>query len=333
MGLESNIILIDASIFKVVKEYILTDRGNYGIDKRVINTKEFIFIWGTKFGDETMFYAKFQIEEIGRSDYYNEQSISWTNISTNYKIENDLSVADASFNTANSVQANSTAITPTIVVTNIASTITTTHKYKALLFNEKYIQSFRKNQKEVIELEKGWYHSSNVTVISYSLVQLGTKSLPDWVKYDPSSHAVTLDKTPNVSFPEVYEFALEYQEPTGTTTKEFNITVEPCSIDHWNLWVLGDFNKWEEWSKGYMHDEEQKWIKDGSLSQTESSIASGAVAASIAFSIGTSFTSSPSGMFSLINQFQLMILLPMTTYVHPVVVQTINGMDFSMFSF
>ena len=63
--------------------------------------------------------------------------------------------------------------------------------------------------------------------MSYSLVQLGTNLLPDWVIYNPSSHTITLDKTPSVSLPEVYEFALEYQESSGTATKEFYITIEP----------------------------------------------------------------------------------------------------------
>ena len=133
----------------------MTDRDNYGIGRRVIQNKEFIFTSGTHFGSSReIFYSKFQIEELGLSDYYQNVTISWSNISASHVIENVSPKTDAIYNTSYSVNIN----TPTIAgndILNGTPSLNITQKYKALLFNDKHNQSFRENQKEIIELEKG----------------------------------------------------------------------------------------------------------------------------------------------------------------------------------
>lgn len=60
------------------------------------------------------------------------------------------------------------------------------------------------------------------------------------------------------------------------------------------------------------------------------------IAGGVALSMGAAVLSmsSPQGAFSLLNQFQLFILLPMIgAYIPQKIVELITGMSFSMFSF
>jgi hypothetical protein len=75
---------------------------------------------------------------------------------------------------------------------------------------------------------------------------------------------------------------------------------------------------------------------DDSTSDTEGIIAKAVLAAGVAISTTASFATmaSPQGTFSMLNLFQLYILLPMIgPYIPPRVVDFITGMSFTMFSF
>ena len=74
----------------------------------------------------------------------------------------------------------------------------------------------------------------------------------------------------------------------------------------------------------------------GSFAETASTVTKGLVAAGVSMSIAVSLStmSSPQGAFSMLNQFQLFILLPMIgAYIPQNVIEVILGMDLAMFSF
>lgn len=65
-------------------------------------------------------------------------------------------------------------------------------------------------------------------------------------------------------------------------------------------------------------------------------IAQSIVAAAAVISVGAAVAtmSSPQGAFSMVNQFQLLILLPMLgTYIPNDIIQLLTGMSFTIFSF
>lgn len=69
---------------------------------------------------------------------------------------------------------------------------------------------------------------------------------------------------------------------------------------------------------------------------TQSSVAQGAVGASVAVGAATSVLSgtSPQGMWSSVNQFQLYMLVPLVgTFVHKNVLDFLAGFEFSSLSF
>ena len=324
-------VFIKPLTLEVFKEFSLTGKENFVTSRRMILNNEYILTWGSEPGYTTTFYSKYQVEELGDSTYYVENPTTWANItSPNYIILDENSLNTVTYST--SFTASKTNILGTFPKSGLLP-LTITNEYGSFESNEAYNQSFRQNQKEVIELQKDWIEDGDAFKINYDLVDLGIEQVPDWVQYDPSTYTISLDTTPNVSSLTNYQFALEYQAVNMDITKEFYISIEPCFVDFWNLCVLGNSNDWEIWDDGYRYDEKnQKW-REEIISQADTVIINASVVVSLALSFLLSSFTSSNGLFSLINQYQLLILLPMMTFIDPEVIDIIIGVDFSMLSF
>jgi len=113
--------------------------------------------------------------------------------------------------------------------------------------------------------------------------------------------------------------------------------VTPWSVKDCDLWIIQDSSIWDQCSLGlYRIKESKEWGIQTNEAQTH------VIATQVIVGIGTSVAilgsilsmSSPNSLFSLFNQFQLMILLPMIPKYFPgKLTDFILGMDFALFSF
>ena len=125
---------------------------------------------------------------------------------------------------------------------------------------------------------------------------------------------ITLNPTANVTEPTTYKFGLETTWGSESVTKNFYLTVN------------------ENPSKSTTQPQESgNSLADSSKTATKALLAAGV---SLSVVVSAASMSSPQGALSMLNQFQLFILLPMIgAYIPPNVIEVILSMDLAMFSF
>ena len=153
---------------------------------------------------------------------------------------------------------------------------------------------------------------TNTTVINYSIVQIGTNPVPSWVSLG-SNNASLVMTTPDVATNTTYTFYVQANVNGLSYLKTIKIQVIDTTI-----------------------------IKTTSTTSTPtvigilSSIMIFASAAVVFWGCLSALTgsSSTSLIWSLVNLYQLMMLLPLIgAYIHVYVVEFIKGVQFSVFSF
>jgi hypothetical protein len=163
----------------------------------------------------------------------------------------------------------------------------------------------------------------------------GGLPVPSWIKLDTVKPSIMLDPTPAVTTSTTFTFSLLTEWSFEKSYKDFYINVSPWQVEHCSRWDTYS-DVWGQWEDGY-ETRSGKWEQVISktagvvraLSQTMLAIGIGA---NVASAILTS--SSPQGAFSMINQFQMLLLLPLIGAHIPFdIVQIIIGMDFTLFSF
>jgi hypothetical protein len=142
--------------------------------------------------------------------------------------------------------------------------------------------------------------------ISYSIVQYESEPLPSWVSIDSSSHTLTLNNT-NVLEGTSYKFSTEFyasSEPTKVFQKPIFVSVAAASET----------------------DASSKYAKIVSYSLIVAIV--GVVSLSVLFSL-----SSPVVLWAILGQFQLLLLLPLTTaYIHSDIVDYLKAFDYALLS-
>jgi hypothetical protein len=197
-------------------------------------------------------------------------------------------------------------------------------------------------------------------IIVYSLVSIEGDAVPGWVTMNSATRTLEFDTTPSVLAPTVYKFGIQSDWGSGySAIKKFYVTVNPCAVSDWTRCQVQDENYWSDWDIGYINNSgvwniipptppptptptgsniPEQSISEGvdSTDSTETTITQIIVATAAAISLGAALImmSSPQGAFSMLNLFQLYILLPMIgAYLPPRVIKIILGLDFSLVSF
>jgi hypothetical protein len=189
------------------------------------------------------------------------------------------------------------------------------------------------NKRYEVEFTWTWYKPGEVQTISYSLVGIDGGSVPSWASLDLENRKVILNPTPNVAVKSKYNFGFQATFGAETIIKKIYLTVGPNIIENWKI-SSSSSNKCNEWEIGYQLSEDK--TECSNEAETESIVVEAIVATGVAISLCTAMLSmsSPQSIFSMINQFQMFILLPMIgAYIPPRVIQIFLGMNFSMFSF
>ncbi|CAI2379370.1 unnamed protein product [Moneuplotes crassus] len=217
--------------------------------------------------------------------------------------------------------------------------------YQISLWNDDFIKTCSSNIQVNLTFTWACSHPSSSTPIVFSLQSLDGETVPSWVYLDAQNEVLTLNKTPNVSQNTLYKFALLIDDGSVSEQKKFYITVQQCEIANCKSCQVEDSNKCSECDVGHELSEgkdKDKCVEKISTSdadadaKAESIIGQSVVAICVGISLLAAIAtmSSPVGMFSLINQFQLYILLPLLPpYFPSKVTQFILGVDFTFISF
>jgi hypothetical protein len=176
--------------------------------------------------------------------------------------------------------------------------------------------------------------TSSFQSVIYSLVPIDGEPLPPWVSVSSSPLELTLATPEDTSISE-YKFGLQVTAMGGgSVLKSFYVTVRPCEVTNWEIWGIS-YSVWSQCKSEYeISNGGQEWKE--SEQTVEGMITQAVMGAAVVTSMGASILSmsSPQGAFSIINQFQLFILLPLIgAYLPFTVINSITGMSIAMFSF
>jgi hypothetical protein len=169
--------------------------------------------------------------------------------------------------------------------------------------------------------------------ITYSLAQNGVYPIPNWVAIDSSTALLSIN-TPTVDEDILFSFLVRSTEDGKDFDQTMNLIVQDCQVSNCKTWKTYFSNVWLAWNDPYSVSEDgSTWI---SLStETVKTLAQGAAAVGAATGTAISITSSSSqGMWSSANQYQMLMLLPLTgAYVPEEVLFFLEGFNFAMLSF
>jgi hypothetical protein len=168
-------------------------------------------------------------------------------------------------------------------------------------------------------------------VINHSLNPIsGGAAVPDWVVLTESLAMLTIN-APKVDQDVTYQFEVQSHVPHDSRTYNAIITliVTACPVSGWGVWGASGSGICLQWDNGYTL-QSGKCYEDGLADNAivGSQIAIGVtVVATLTASILT--MSSFQSVWTIFNQIQLLMLLPLTkVYISPKVVDYLVGMSF-----
>ncbi|CAI2374092.1 unnamed protein product [Moneuplotes crassus] len=322
-----DIIIIDPLSCTVSKEYTNSTTKFFSSTRIMKSGTAYIVLAGELSRDYKIQISK--MNEIERFSLLTQKTSTFSAITTEFVISDPGSISGLlSSSTTFSSQALSTISSSDISVTN------TEEEYVTAFWNDDFIKSYPSRSHTNASFTWPCSHSSNATTIFYSLKSLDDTRVPEWVYLDSNNEVLTLNKTPAVSKDTLYKFVLAIDDGTESALKKFYITVKQCAVDNCHTCQSDDPELCSECSIGYtLSDTKDQCVEaNAEIAATiGQSIVGLGVIVSVTLSMAT--MSSPVGIFALINQFQLYILLPMLPAYFPAKVgQFILGVDFAFIS-
>ncbi|CAI2373311.1 unnamed protein product [Moneuplotes crassus] len=323
-----DIIIIDPLSCTVSKEYTNSTTKFFSSTRIMKSRTEYIVLAGELSRDYKILISK--INEIERFSLLIQKTSTFSKITTDFVISDPGSIAALTHSLHTMIpQALATISSSDISVT------TTEEEYITVFWNDDFAKSYLSQSLVNVSFIWACSHSSNVSAISFSLQPLDNEKVPNWVYLDSNSEILTLNKTPAVSKDTLYKFALTIDDGTESVLKKFYITVKQCAVNNCQTCQSDDPELCSECSVGYtLSDSKDQCVEADAQTAAVMGQSMAGVGVVISMTLSMATMSSPVGMFALINQFQLYILLPMLPPYFPAKVgQFILGVDFSFISF
>ncbi|CAI2379909.1 unnamed protein product [Moneuplotes crassus] len=330
----TKLFLINSTSHQVHLEFTHSGYKVFSAYPTSINDQEYVFLTGMKTSSSITYSMRSHIEEIGRITEMTAVSTTFAinSASTDYQIQDVSSLPSLTSRT----KSISNVTNPSVITNDVTSLFSPSFKYAVSVWNDKHIQSVQSNALVYLSFTWACYHSSNVTAISFSLNQTGSDNIPDWVTLDANNQQLYLNVTPTVVEDTVYKFSLLIQFNSEQHYKEFEIIVEACLVDNCDQCKLRESDQCKTCSSGHSASSDLKKCINTEVAEGTVETAQAMILGGMVLSSGCSLVSfsSASGMFSMVNSFQLLILLPLIPqYFSEKVINFLSGMSFTMFSF
>ncbi|CAI2380394.1 unnamed protein product [Moneuplotes crassus] len=336
----TRLILIASDGQSIFKEYKNSGASSYNAFQYKSGENELVYFPGIYRPSGSLYFARVLTSEIDRLSEFTNDTLIFTAITTSYTA----SVPTSNPSLTSTPRTLSVSSSSSITSADLTSSITPSFSASPVWWNADHVQSVQSNS--LVKLDFTWActHSVDSTVITFTLAQTGTNSIPDWVEIDTTNQELYLNKTPKLSVSQTYYFSLQITYNSETEFKRFEITVEGCSISSCEMCKLGDQTICDNCANGFQVSNDNKSCskvetepETTTASNSQSTAAAtGLVGSSAAIASVSSILSgsSISSFFSVMNSLQLAILLPLIPKYFPIdVLAFLKGMSFAMLSF
>ncbi|CAI2380919.1 unnamed protein product [Moneuplotes crassus] len=328
----TRLILISSDNSKILKEYDTANIRFYNALPVTIQGQEIMYFPGGHLSNKTFFLGRSPVNNIDQLFEFEVGVSHFVPITTDYQVLDTSSNPSLTSTPRTLTISTSTSITETDV-TSVISPSFTTH---VALWNQDHVQSVQSDS--FVQLNFTWAcaQAVNFTAVSFSLAQIGSNEVPEWVQIDTEAQELHLNKTPQLSESETYNFSLKISFGSEVHHKRFEITVEQCNILNCETCQLGSPTLCETCETGYEGSDGQKSCSKVSAVAGAAEAAAALASASVMMAGVSSALSlsSVNSIFSLMNSLQLAVLLPLVPeYFSPKVLALLSGMGFAMMSF
>ena len=220
--------IIDPMTNRVAYQLAESQIEVFGIYSSPVNGEDYIYLSGHNTANDIFYISRAYPDNLVDLGGYISQSITWSNITTDYKIQSLSSVTSLTY-VSKDVTINPL---PSYASYDPSTSYTNIIEYSPALFNDAFIQRVRANNTVPLQFEWACSHPlATVTTFGFQLRDLGSQTRPTWIILDVTAQTLTLN-TPNVTEPEDFEFGLETSYNSKSYLKEFHITVVPCLISN-----------------------------------------------------------------------------------------------------
>ncbi|CAI2375223.1 unnamed protein product [Moneuplotes crassus] len=321
------IAFIDKLSSSITKELELTGASVVASKYKVINGVEYIFMGGT-IGN---------VYRLLKTKYSNIEKYTFTKLvstkfssKTSFLLEDPPSALPALNLTNKNVAENLTASlqfsSETITEYDI--------EYYGVIDKEDFNKAYLPDIKieEYLNLTCKYSYDSFQT--TYDLVELEGEQIPSWMTFNETEESILLNRTPNAEKETLFKFGIDIVHASQSSSKKVYLTIMPCTISNCQSCQNDDPQVCTSCSFGYSWSSDHNKCEkaDATTSRTVAQVVAGA-SMGLALTSALLTTSSPVGIFSTANQFQLYLLLPMLPPYFPSKVgQFILGLDFSFVS-
>ncbi|CAI2381417.1 unnamed protein product [Moneuplotes crassus] len=326
------LILINIDNTNVIKEYKSINSKSYSIGKIIYENRELMYHSGRYQGNHTFFFARSLTNDINQLPEFEEDTPLFFPITSDYQVSDTSSNPSLTSDTKTLIISTST----TIITTDVTASVNPSFKTYVALWSEIHVESVQSNSTVKIDFIWACSQSASYTDITFSLAQTGSNEIPEWVDIDIEKQELYLNKTPKLTNSSTYYFSLQISFDSETHYKQFEITVEKCSITNCEICQLGSPDLCETCRTGFeTSNDKTSCSKVEAISgATEAAAALGAASVMMASASSVLSLSSVNSIFSVMNSLQLAIQLPLVPdYFSPKVLAFLSGMGFSMMSF
>ena len=182
------------------------------------------------------------------------------------------------------------------------------------------------------------WSETQINELSYATASYQGSSAPSWASVNSTSKQLVItspDTSSSVNFTFAvasifgsYSFYIPVSLKFENLTTSVSVSASACTVDNCQECDSNDDGICILWKSSYELSRSKTSCAPDSVEATATAT-SGIMAAGFTASIST-----PQGAWSLVNQFQIFLLMPLTdAYFPPEIIAFMTGLDFSLFSF
>mmetsp|Transcript_20946 Transcript_20946/g.18579 ORF Transcript_20946/g.18579 Transcript_20946/m.18579 type:complete len:168 (-) Transcript_20946:1435-1938(-) len=160
-------------------------------------------------------------------DFTNNSLTNWETITSSYSIQSAIPTV-AAFTFGAQTMSSGVTVTGEDLSSSFGSY---TETKTVALWNDDFTKTVRASKEIQLEFEWSCSFSTNVTAITFTLIDIESTARPNWVSMNASNY-VSLNSTPSITSVTQYKFGIQTDYGSETYIKNFYITVEPCLIDN-----------------------------------------------------------------------------------------------------
>ena len=233
----------------------------------------------------------------------------------------------------------STNISPGIVTSSINPAYQFSSDLSYWLDSVSYLK-LKTNQHYELDINLTWSVSGS-TEVYYSLTSNNGNTVPDWVSLNLLTSKLILN-TPKLTKETNYTFDASLTLTGDANVFQKHILLQVLywwEVEHWESCQLSQYDKWQKCESGYIVYSDFKLCSISQVSNEVDGMSTATIAALITGATSVIIVAilsitSPQGLWIMINQIQLLLLLFITgAFIPKDVADYIVGMKFASFSF